>query len=164
MSASMTAMAWCTSSSSLLMRSTARRICRRLDLDSTCRARSVLVLPLDETVGLMRRDYTVFALVVSLVPPAAGAAACAALAAACLVSARVFRDGASLSTASRTAALLLRRCLAFLAVDGAGSWMVDGLSTLGAACKGTLGTGCMVASMDRVFMMCSPRGGKSSGG
>ena len=112
----------------------------------------VLVLLFDETVGRMRRDNTVFALVVCLVPPATGLASCAARDAACLVRARVFLEGASLSAAIRTAARLLLRCFAFLVLDGVASWMAAGFSTLGDDCEGTLGAGCMVASMERVRM------------
>ena len=165
---------------SLVTRHTARCIYRLLARDWTCIVCSVLVLLFDKTVGRMRQDNTVFALVVCLVPPAAGLASCAARAAACLVRARVFLEGAllsaalrtaarlllrcfaflvrarvflegaSLSAAIRTAARLLLRCFAFLVLDGVASWMAAGFSTLGDACEGTLGAGCMVASMERV--------------
>ena len=130
----MTAIAWWTSSSSLVTRRTARCICRLLARDWTCIACSVLVLLFDETVGRMRRDNAVFALVVCLVPPAAGLASCAAWAAACLVCARVFLEGASLLAAIRTAARLLLCCFAFLVLDGVALWMAAGFSTLGDAC------------------------------
>ena len=54
-----------------------------VDLDSTARARLVLVLLREETVGRMIRDSLVFAFVDSRVLLAVGAALVAALMAAC---------------------------------------------------------------------------------
>ena len=101
MSASMTASAWCTSSSSRFIRLATRCMYLLLVLDSTYIAFSALALLFDETVGRISRDITVFSLVDLLVPPpAAGLATSAARSAALLVCARVFRDGALLSAAS----------------------------------------------------------------
>ena len=99
MSTSMTASAWCNSSSSRFIRLAIRCMYRLLVLASTCIAFSVFVLLLDETVGRINRDNTVISLVDFLVPPAAGLATSAARSAARLVCARVFCDGAALSAA-----------------------------------------------------------------